>query len=160
MRVTLLLRGLDVPVALNTAFDTLIRWTLLRVRRQHSIHFITSPYRNLKSVAKMNLRDLQHTVDFLDISFNICHEIFSRLDLPHIQCGSEGAEQSSGDTGNHVIKCGWILGTNDFASVLLLIEVLDTTMNAEVKWFVKSFNPCGSVRSFVLGNLDSAGVGD
>jgi hypothetical protein len=87
---------------------------------------------------KANPGNLQHTVDLLNIAFNIRHEILSRLDLPHIQCGPEGAEQSPTDTGNHVIKRRWILRASDLASVLFLVEVLDAAMNAEVKRLIKS----------------------
>lgn len=157
---SLLLRGFNVPSALNATFDALISGALVGIRRQRSIHFLATPLRNLESVMKTNAGNLQHTVDLLNIAFDIRHEILSRLDVPHIQCGPEGAEQSSGNAGNHMIKRGRILGASDLATILLLVEVLDTTMNAEVKGFVKSLDPCRPVRSFVFGNLDSASVGD
>jgi hypothetical protein len=109
---------------------------------------------------KANPGNLQHTVDLLNIAFNIRHEILSRLDLPHIQCGPEGAEQSPADTGNHVIKRRWILRASDLASVLFLVEMLDSAMNAKVKRFVKPVNESRSVRSFVFGDLDLARMGD
>ncbi len=109
---------------------------------------------------KANPGDPQHTVDFLDITFDIRHEILCRLDLPHIQCGPEGAEQSSGDTGNHVIKRRRILRARDLAAVLFLVEVLDAAMNSEVKRLVKPLDARRSVRTFVFGNLDSAGMRD
>jgi hypothetical protein len=155
-----LFRDLNVPCAFNATFDALIRWTLLRVRRQRSVKFVATALWNRESVMKANPGNLQYTIDVLDVTFNIRHEILSRLDLPHIQCGPEGAEQSSGDTGNHVIECGWIFGSSDLASVLFLVEVLDAAMNAEVKRLIKPVNASRSVWSFVFGNLDFARVGN
>ena len=40
----------------------------------------------------------------LDISLDLGHEVVRRLDLPHVQCGPQGAGQSAGDPGNDVIE--------------------------------------------------------
>lgn len=70
-------RGFNVPSAFNASFDALIRWALVRVSRQHSIHFIATSRGNLESVVKTNAGDPQHTVDLFDIAFYIRHEILS-----------------------------------------------------------------------------------
>jgi len=76
-RPRLLFRDLYVPSTFNAAFDTLIRWTLLRVRCQRSVHFMATALGNIESIAKMNPGDLQHTVDLLNIAFYVRRKIFS-----------------------------------------------------------------------------------
>ena len=150
----------DFPCAFDATLDALIRWALFGVRRQCSVHFVATTLRNRNSIAETNRSDLEHTVDVFDIPFHIRREIFSGLDLPHVQCGSEGAEQSAGNSSNHVIESGRIFGARDLSTVLSLVELLDATMNTKVKRFCESFNVCGSVWTFVFRDLDSTCVGD
>ena len=70
-------RRLNIPSAFNATFDALVRWTLFRIRRQRSIQFVATALRNRESVTKANPGNLQYTIDVLNVTFDIRHEILS-----------------------------------------------------------------------------------
>lgn len=49
-------------------------------------------------------RDPKNSIHFGDIAFDFGGQVAGGRDFPHIQCGSEGAGQSAGHTGNHMIQ--------------------------------------------------------
>ena len=76
-QVALLFCDLNIPSAVNATFDALIGWTLFRVCLERSVHLVAAPLGDRESVMKANPGNLQHTIDVLDVTFNIRHEILS-----------------------------------------------------------------------------------
>ena len=99
-------------------------------------------------------------IDVFDVTFDFRHEVFSRCNSPHIQCGPQGASQSTGNTCNHVIQCGGILGARNLSPVLILIEMLDSAVDAKVQWLVKVLDVSGAMWSGMFFNAKATGVSD
>ena len=76
-RPALLFCDLNIPSAFNATLDALVRWTLFRVRLQRSVQFVATALWNRESVMKANPGNFQYTIDVLDVTFNIRHEILS-----------------------------------------------------------------------------------
>ena len=107
---------------------------------------------------QFNSCDSQDAVDIFNVTFNVGNQILCRLDLAHVQCGSQGTGKSPCDTSNHVIEGGRVFGSGNRSTVLLLIEVFDSTMDSEVNRLLETLDVCGPMRSLMLFDSDSAGM--
>jgi hypothetical protein len=65
--------NINIPRAVNTTLDALISRTLVRVACQRSINLLPTTPWNLESVVQPNLCDLQDTIHFFDVTFDIGH---------------------------------------------------------------------------------------
>jgi len=87
------------------------------------------------------------------------HEVFSGRNSPRIQRGAESAGQSAGNPCDNVIKGGGVFLALDFPPILLLIEIFDAPMDAEMNRFRELLDVGRSVGSLVFVNANVAGVG-
>ena len=103
---------LSFPTAWNAILNGLISGTLVSVGGECAIDFVAVSSGNHHPVSNSDFRDAKDTVDFSDVTFDRRRKLFSQLDFPHVQCGSERAEQSASDTCNHMVKRGRIFGAS------------------------------------------------
>jgi len=148
------------PGAIDAAFYRLVSGTIFGVGFQRSLNLVTAARRTSEPISQSDLGDLQHALHFLDVAFDISHQVTRRLDLPHVQCGSQGAGQSPGNTSDDVVERGGVFWPRNFPAIFVLIEVLDPAMNAEMERFFEVLNVGSAMRSFVLLNANTACVGD
>jgi len=121
---------------------------------------VSATGRDLESILQPDRCDLQRAINVFDVAFDISHQIVCRLDLPHIQCGSQGAGQSPSDTSDDVVQCRWILRSGDLPPVFLLVEVFDSAVNTEMQWIIEVFNVGRAVRPLVFLDTNSTRVGN
>ncbi len=107
-----------------------------------------------------NRRDLQNAVHVFNVALDVGRQVFRRLDSPHIQCGREGAGQSPGDAGDHVVQRGRVFRANDLPSVLLLIEAFDSAVDAEVNGLLEVLDMSRAVRALMFFDTKTASVSD
>ena len=107
-----------------------------------------------------NLGDFQNTIHIFDVPLNFSNQILSRLDSSHIQCGREGSGQSPRDASDDVVKSCWKFRAGNFPAVLLLVEVLDTTVNPKVDRSREVLDVGCTVRSLMLLDADTTGIRD
>jgi hypothetical protein len=87
---------------------------------------ITGSGRDPEPIVDTNPRDPEHLVNCLNVTFHV------RLDV--LQCACQGAEQSTTDGADHVIKRG-----RHIFFRLDAVELFDPTMDAESNRFIKAF---------------------
>jgi hypothetical protein len=88
------------------------------------------------------------------------NQIFFGLDASRIQRARQGAGQSPAYACNHVFQCGRIFGALDLASVLVLVELFDASVDPEVDRLREIPDVSGPMGSLVFLNTYSTGVGD
>ena len=98
--------------------------------------------RNPNLVADSYPGDPKNPVDGLNIPFRKQTNLVRlRRNLAHFQCAGECAEQSTGDSGNHVVE-----SRRPFLFGLDPVEFLDAAMNAVSDRFTEMFDICMSNR--------------
>ena len=104
--------------------------------------------------------NFQHAIDLCAVPFDISLQVFGRGYSPRIQRGSEGAGQSAGYTGNHVVQRSGVFRPGQFPAVLLLIKLFDSPVNPKVQRLLETLNMSGSMRPLMLLNANPAGMSD
>lgn len=148
------------PRTINTSLDALVGRTLLCVGFECPVNSLSAAGRNLEAIPQPNSRNLQHAVHIFDVAFDIGNQILCRIDLPHFQCGTQGAGQSSGDTGDDVIERGGVLRSGHLPAILVLVESFDSTVNSEVDRFIEVLDVGCAMRAFVFFDANAACVGN
>jgi hypothetical protein len=109
-------------------------------------------------VLEADLRYFQHTIHIFDVSLDISNQILSRLDSSHVQCGSQGSSQSARNACDDVVERRRELGALDLSAVLLLVEMLNTTMNAEMDWIWEVFDVGRPVGPLMFLDANATGM--
>src|SRR5262245_59943065 len=157
---SLRLHDLGVPRTLDATLDRLISRALLGVARQHPVDFVPRLGLSLEAVTEANLGDLQNSGHVFDVALDMGHEVVRRRNSPHVQCGPEGAGQSASDPGNDVVERGRVFRASELSPVLLLVELFDASVNAEVDRLRKVLDMGRAVRSRLLLDTQSTGMND
>jgi len=87
------------------------------------------------------------------------HQILGCCNSARIQRAGEGTGQSAGNAGHNMIECGGILRAFDFATVFLLVEVLDAAVDPKMDGVVKVFQLGCSMGAGMFPDCQIAGIG-
>lgn len=99
---------------------------------------------------------LQYSLHILDVPFDIGAKRPGGSYTPRFQRGTQGTGQSPRNTSDDVVQRGRVLGSREFSAVLVLVEMSDSTMNAKVKGFRKTFDRGGPVGALMFLNPNAA----
>jgi hypothetical protein len=149
----------SLPGALDAILDRLIARAFVRIHGECSLGLFPGAGWNLESVSQADLGDLENPVHVLNVAFHETDEILGRFDFPRFQRGRKGSGESPGNAGNDVIQGRRIFGAFDFTAVLQFVEVLYSTVDAEVKGLCEVLDVGCAVRALVLQDTDVTGVG-
>ena len=131
----LLLGDIGRNVQVDTPTDTVRGRTLGGMGRYGTFGPITGSGRDPEPIVDTNPRDPEHLINGLDVTFHVRLDVLSRRrNVAHLQCACQGAEQSTTDGADHVIKRG-----RHIFFRLDAVELFDPTMDAESNRFIKAF---------------------
>jgi hypothetical protein len=117
------------------------------VRFDRTFRFFSKTGWNLEFVPESDCCNFQYVIHFFNIASNMTNQVFGRSHSPHVQCGSKGAGQSTGHSGDHVVQGCRIFRARDLSAVLFLVETSDPAMNSEIERIGKTINePFGAVQ--------------
>src|SRR5262249_9547493 len=151
---------LRIPRTLDATLDRLISRALLGVARQHPVDFVPRRRWSLEPITETNLGDLQDSCHVFDVALDLSHEVVRRRNSPHVQCGPDGAGQSTSDPGNDIVERGRVFRASELSPVLLLVELFDASVDSEVDRLGKVLDMGRAVRSLQLLDPQSAGMND
>jgi hypothetical protein len=143
----------------NAILDRLIGRAFVRIHSEGSLGLFPGAGWNLEFVSQADLGYFENPVHVLNIPFHKRDEIISGLDFPRFQRSCKGSGESPANSRNDVIQGGRILRTFDFTAVLLLVEVLDAAVDAEVKGLGEVLDVGRAVGAFMLRDTDVTRVG-
>lgn len=131
----LLLGDIGRNVQVDTPTDTVRGRTFGGMGRYGTFGPITGSGWDPEPIVDTNPRDPEHLVNCLDVTFHVRLDVLSRRrNVAHLQCACQGAEQSTTDGADHVIKRG-----RHIFFRLDAVELFDPTMDAESNRFIKAF---------------------
>ena len=131
----LLLGDVGRNVQVDAPTDTVRGRTFGGMRRHSTFGPITGSGRDSESIVDTDPRDPKHLIDCLDVTFHVRLDVLSRRrNVAHLQCACQGAEQSTTDGADHVVK-----RSRHIFFRLDAVELFDSTVDAESNRFIKAF---------------------
>ena len=151
---------LRVPGHVDTALHGLIGRAAVGVDVERPLDDILLPGWHPDVIVHPDLRDAKHALNVFDVAFDFGSEVLGRDYPARIQRATQGAGQSTGNGGDHVVERRRMLCGRHLLAVLVLIERLDAAVDTEVEGLVEALDPGGAMRPGVLSYLDAARVND
>lgn len=112
------------------------------------------PFWNLNFIPHTHAGDTQYAIDRLDVAFDMrAHLVGFGGDLTHCQCAGKGAEQSTADSGNHVIERG-----RNLLVRLDAVKLFDGAVHAEPDRLAKGLDERVANRTVDPFDADTARV--
>lgn len=131
----LLLGDIGRNIQVDASTDAVRGRTFRGMRRHGTFGPITGSGRDPESIVDTNPRNPKHLVNCLDVTFHVRLDVLSRRrNVAHLQCACQGAEQSTTDGADHVVK-----RSRHIFFRLDAVELFDSTVDAESNRFIKAF---------------------